>query len=45
VRAATNILSGRTVPSQLYTPYFVVTKQNADQVDFTLERGPVGWKP
>jgi ABC-type sugar transport system ATPase subunit len=23
----------------------VVTKQNVDQVDFTLERGPVGWKP
>jgi ABC-type sugar transport system substrate-binding protein len=45
VRAAINVLSGRTVPPQLYTPYFVVTKQNVDQVDFTLERGPVGWKP
>ncbi len=45
VRAAINVLSGRTLPPQLYTPYFVVTKQNVDQVDFTLERGPVGWKP
>lgn len=45
VRAAINVLSGRTVPRQLYTPYFVVTKPNVDQVDFTLERGPVGWKP
>jgi len=45
VRAAINVLSGRTLPQQLYTPYFVVTKQNVDQVDFTLERGPVGWKP
>ncbi len=45
VRAAINVLSGRTLAPQLYTPYFVVTKQNVDQVDFTLERGPVGWKP
>jgi hypothetical protein len=33
------------VPPQLHTPIFVVTKENVDQVDFTLERGPVGWKP
>lgn len=45
VRAAINVLSGRQVPPQLFTPVFVVTKQNVDQVDFTLERGPVGWKP
>ncbi len=45
VRAAITVLSGRTVPPQLYTPYFVVTKENVNQVDFTLERGPVGWKP
>ncbi len=45
VRAAINALSGRQVPPQLYTPIFVVTKQNVDEVDFTLERGPVGWKP
>ncbi len=45
VRAAVNALSGRTVPPQLYTPIFIVTKQNVDQVDFALERGPAGWKP
>ncbi|GEM_PF-2625998 len=45
VRAAINILSGRQVPPQLFTPVFVVTKRTVDQVDFTLERGPVGWKP
>jgi len=45
VRAAINVLSRRTVPPQLYTPYFVVDRQNVDQVDYTLERGPVGWKP
>lgn len=45
VRAAINALGGRPVPPQLFTPIFVVTKENVDQVDFTLERGPVGWKP
>ena len=45
VRAAANILAGRQVPPQLHTPIFVVTRANVDQVDFTLERGPVGWKP
>lgn len=45
VRAAINALAGRQVPPELHTPIFVVTKENVDQVDFTLERGPVGWKP
>jgi ribose transport system substrate-binding protein len=45
VRAAINVLAGRQVPAQLFTPIFNVTKLNVDKVDFTLERGPVGWKP
>jgi len=45
VRAAINVLAGRQVPPQLFTPIFIVTKPNVDTVDFALERGPVGWKP
>jgi ribose transport system substrate-binding protein len=45
VRAAANALAGRQVPPELHTPIFVVGKENVDQVDFALERGPVGWKP
>ncbi len=45
VRAAINALAGRQVPPELFTPIFIVTKSNVDKVDFTLERGPVGWKP
>ena len=33
------------IPDKLFTPIFVVTKENVDKVDITAVRQPKGWRP
>jgi ABC-type sugar transport system, periplasmic component len=45
MRAAINTLEKREVPKVLWTPLLQVTSANADQIDMSTIRAPVGWKP
>lgn len=44
-RVAILALEKKPIPGKLFTPTFVVTKENADSVDITAVRQPKGWKP
>jgi len=45
VRVALAALQKQPIPEKLFTPNFVMTKDNADTVDLTLIRQPKGWRP
>ena len=45
IRVAILALEKQPIPEKLFTPIFVVTKENADQVDITAVRQPKGWRP
>ncbi len=45
IRVAILALEKQPIPDKLFTPIFVVTKENADQVDITAVRQPKGWRP
>lgn len=45
VRVALAALQKQPIPGKLFTPNFVMTKENADTVDLTLIRQPKGWRP
>ena len=45
VRVALAALQKQPIPDRLFTPNFVMTKDNADTVDLTLIRQPKGWRP
>jgi ribose transport system substrate-binding protein len=45
VRVALAALQKQSIPDKLFTPNFVMTKDNADTVDLTLIRQPKGWRP
>jgi ribose transport system substrate-binding protein len=45
VRVALAALQKQSIPEKLFTPNFVMTKDNADTVDLTLIRQPKGWRP
>ena len=35
----------KPVPDKLFTPTYVITKDNADKVDISAIRQPKGWRP
>jgi len=45
MRAAINTLEKREVPKVMWTPLLQVTSANADKIDMSTVRAPVGWKP
>lgn len=45
MRVAILALEKKPIPEKLFTPTFVVTKENADSVDISAVRQPKGWKP
>jgi ribose transport system substrate-binding protein len=45
VRVALAALEKQPIPEKLFTPNFVMTKDNADTIDLTLIRQPKGWRP
>lgn len=45
IRVALAALQKQPIPEKLFTPNFVMTKDNADTVDMTLIRQPKGWRP
>jgi len=45
IRAAALALENKPVPEKLFTPTYVLTKDNADQVDIGAVRQPKGWRP
>ena len=45
IRVAMLALEKKPIPEKLFTPTYVVTKENADQVDITAVRQPKGWRP
>jgi len=45
IRVAILALAKKPIPEKLFTPTYVVTKENADQVDITAVRQPKGWRP
>lgn len=45
VRVALAAIEKRPIPDKLFTPNYVITKDNADQVDITAIRQPKGWRP
>lgn len=45
IRVAILALAKKPIPDKLFTPTYVVTRDNADQVDITAVRQPKGWRP
>jgi ABC-type sugar transport system substrate-binding protein len=45
VRVALAAIEKRPIPDKLFTPNYVITKDNADQVDISAVRQPKGWRP
>jgi ABC-type sugar transport system substrate-binding protein len=45
IRVAVAALTKQPVPEKLFTPNFVITKDNADTVDINAIRQPKGWRP
>jgi ABC-type sugar transport system substrate-binding protein len=45
VRAGLLALEKKPIPKDLFTPTYVVTKDNADQIDIGAIRQPKGWRP
>lgn len=45
VRVALLALEKKPIPDKLFTPNYVMTKENADKVDLTAIRQPKGWRP
>jgi len=45
IRVAMLALEKKPIPPSLLTPTYVVTKENADQIDLTAVRQPKGWRP
>jgi len=45
IRVAILALEKKPIPDKLFTPIFVVTKENVDKVDITAVRQPKGWRP
>ncbi len=45
VRVALLALEKKPIPDKLFTPTYVVTKENADKVDILAVRQPKGWRP
>ena len=45
IRAAVAAIENKPIPEKLFTPTYVLTKDNADQVDIGAVRQPKGWRP
>jgi ABC-type sugar transport system substrate-binding protein len=45
VRVAVAAIEKKPIPEKLFTPNYVVTKENADKVDISAMRQPKGWRP
>jgi len=45
IRAALAALEKKPIPEKLFTPTYVLTKDNADKVDIGAVRQPKGWRP
>lgn len=45
IRVAILALEKKPIPEKLFTPSYVVTRENADQVDISAVRQPKGWRP
>ena len=45
IRVALLALAKQPIPDKLFTPMYVVTKDNADKVDISAVRQPKGWRP
>ncbi len=45
IRVAILALEKKPIPEKLFTPTYVVTKENVDQVDLSGVRQPKGWRP
>jgi ABC-type sugar transport system substrate-binding protein len=45
IRVAIHALEKKPIPEKLFTPTYVVTRENADSVDITAVRQPKGWRP
>ena len=45
MRAALLAIEKKPVPNQVYTPTYVITKDNTDKVDISAIRQPKGWRP
>lgn len=45
VRVALLALQKQPIPDKLFTPNYVMTKDNADKVDLSAIRQPKGWRP
>ncbi|HEY0441891.1 MAG TPA: TMAO reductase system protein TorT [Xanthobacteraceae bacterium] len=45
VRVALAAIEKRPIPDKLFTPNYVITKDNADQIDISAVRQPKGWRP
>src|SRR5689334_18550360 len=45
VRVAMLALAKQPIPEKLFTPTYVITKENADKIDIGAIRQPKGWKP
>ena len=45
IRVAVAALEKKPIPEKLFTPVYVITKDNADTVDISSIRQPKGWRP
>lgn len=45
IRVGVLALEKKPIPEKLFTPTYVVTKENADSVDISAVRQPKGWRP
>lgn len=45
IRVAILALEKKPIPEKLFTPTYVVTKENVDQIDISGVRQPKGWRP
>jgi ribose transport system substrate-binding protein len=45
IRVAVAALEKKPIPEKLFTPNYVITKENADTVDISAIRQPKGWRP
>jgi ribose transport system substrate-binding protein len=45
MRAALMAIRKQQVPNTVYTPTYVITKDNTDKVDISAIRNPKGWRP
>jgi ribose transport system substrate-binding protein len=45
IRVGVLALEKKPIPEKLFTPTYVVTKENADTVDISAVRQPKGWRP